>query len=72
MRKLDTSKLGPIRVTPEPFISQRSRDLYATELASRGYPMAADSVRTGGYGNIWTVAALAAIERASRVQPDDE
>jgi hypothetical protein len=36
-----------------------------------GYANAADSLATGTWANIWTVAALAAIEKALAIEPDD-
>jgi hypothetical protein len=74
MRKLDTSTLGPIRVEPPAsIVATQARNLYADAMASQGagYRHAADSIRTGSYGNIWTEAALSAIERALRTGPDD-
>lgn len=75
MRQLDTSKLGPIRVEPPTSaLSRRARALYADAIDAQGprWRNTADSIRCGGYGNIWSEAALSAIERALRINPDDE
>jgi hypothetical protein len=70
---LDTSKLGPVRITP-PRHSRQARRLLAEAIEQRGpgWANAADSVRGGGYGNAWTEAALAAIDKALRTGPDDD
>lgn len=74
-RKLDTSTLGPIRVeAPTSSIARQARELYADAIDAQGprWRNTADSIRCGGYGNIWSEAALSAIERALRINPDDD
>ncbi|MEO7681789.1 MAG: hypothetical protein ABIS14_14060 [Sphingomonas sp.] len=69
---LDTSKLGPIRV--EPARASQARNLLADAVLAQGtgYRNAADSIRAGSYGNIWTIAAEAAIAKALQIGPDDD
>lgn len=51
-----------------------ARALLADELAAMGpsYRNAADSIRTGGYGNMWTAAAERALGKLLRTIPNDD
>lgn len=64
----------PSSPTPASDHGQFARDQLADALVAQGaaWKNAADSVRCGGYSNIWIKAGLAAIERNARqVQEDD-
>lgn len=73
-RRLDTSNLGPIRIALTSPLAREARQLLADKVAAQGpgWRNAADSIRSGSYGNVWTTAALAAIEEALRKGPRDE
>jgi hypothetical protein len=71
-RPLDTSTLGPIRVTPLPAVS-RARKLYAEKVEALGPPYrnVANSIRAG-WSNIWIDAGIRAVAEVLRYVPDDE
>ena len=73
LRRVDTPTLGPIRIALEPPISRQARKLLTKHIHRQGpgYANAADSDGAGNYGNIWTQAALAAIEEALREGPTE-
>jgi len=75
-RRLDTSELGPIHMPPPaPEIVREARGRFADALVAVGgpaYARSADSIRSGGYANVWIAAGLAAIEKALREGPADE
>lgn len=43
----------------------------AVERQGPGWRNTADSIRSGSYGNVWTIAALDALERTARQPLDD-
>jgi hypothetical protein len=56
------------RATPQ------ARELLAAAIQAGGpeWRNAADSVRSGSWGNVWTAAALVAIDKALRTEPDSD
>jgi len=71
IRPLDTSRLGPIRITPAP--RHRARQLYADKVEETGpaYRNLANSIRAG-FSNVWIEAAIAAVDAAFRADPEGD
>lgn len=52
------------RETP---IRQAARNALADAIAAEGMDNAADSLRAGTWGNVWTAAAITALARTARL-----
>lgn len=73
-REIDTSTLGPIRITyPPRSIEVTARELFARSVEAKGpaWRNSANSIRSG-FSNCWIEAGVHALIRALRSIPEED